>query len=49
MSPKNLRGPGAWIFANRPDLQTLPPAAKGNEVNLHACYSVDTRPGRGQV
>ena len=49
MSQKTHSGQGAWVFADQPDLRTLPPLALEYEVKLHGGFAVDTRPGHGQI
>ena len=49
MSKKTHSGQGAWVFADQPDLRTLPPVALEYEVKLHGGFAVDTRPGHGQI
>ncbi|NRA39038.1 MAG: hypothetical protein HRU15_12920 [Planctomycetes bacterium] len=42
-------GQGAFTFALRDDLYTLPDAVLENEVNLHGGFAIDNREGYGQV
>ncbi len=49
MSPDKLSGQGSFAFAHRPDLASLPAAAREYEAKLHGGFAVDTRPGQGQI
>ncbi len=42
-------GQGAFTFALRDDLYTLPAAAKDNEVKLHGGFAIDNRSGKGEL
>ena len=45
----NTSGQGAFTFALRDDLYTLPEATKVNEINLHGGFAIDNRPDKGQI
>jgi hypothetical protein len=49
MRPEKLSGQAPFVFTNRPDLLTLPPAARDYEVKLHGGFAVDSRPSYGQI
>ena len=49
MRPEKLSGQAPFVFTDRPDLLTLPPAARDYEVKLHGGFAVDSRPSYGQI
>lgn len=49
MRNEKQSGQGAWVFADQPDLRTLPLVARDYEVKLHGGFAVDARPGYGQI
>ncbi len=49
MKSEKLSGQGSFVFADRPDLQTLPALARDYEVHLHGGFAVDPRPGYHQI
>ncbi len=47
--PDKTSGQGAFTFALRDDLYTLPGAAEEHEVKLHGGFAIDNRPDKGQI
>jgi hypothetical protein len=49
MNTRKFSGQNPYVFTHRPDLDVIPSSAQEFVVNLHGGFSIDLRPGFGQV